>query len=52
MRKLITPNDGHTDEDQILYLKFYIQYWLQTLSDMLGWHKIWISDVINGYHMT
>ena len=23
-----------------------MQYWLQTLSDMLGWHKIWIDDFI------
>ena len=29
-----------------MYLKFFMRYWLQTFSDMLGWHKIWIDDVI------
>ena len=48
MRKLIILKDGHTkwNEDKILHLKLYMRNWLETLSDMLGWHKIWIGDII------
>ena len=33
-------------EDQNFYLKFFMGYWLQTLSKMLGWQKNYIHDTI------
>ena len=38
--------DHVESETQILYLKFYMGYWLQTLSDTLGWQKNNIHDII------
>ena len=38
--------DQIENETQILHLKFYMGYWLQTLSDMLGWQKNYIHDII------
>ena len=34
------------NKHQILHLKFSMHYWLQTLSDMLGWQKNYIKDDI------
>ena len=38
--------DQIENEAQILHLKFYMGYWLQTLSDMLGWQKNYFHDII------
>ena len=46
MHDLETIHRPETKKDQILYLKFNVSYWLQTLQDMLGWQNIYINGVI------
>ena len=38
--------DQIENETRILYLKFYMGCWLQTLSDTLGYQKNYIHDII------
>ena len=45
-RDIVQFTDQIQNEDEILGLKIYMNYWLQTLLDMLEWQKIYINGSI------